>query len=111
MPNDETILTLPIQKIYFDEILAGRKTVEYRNVTQRMTSMLFKVEKRILKVHYYRPGLAVFADIARIVKIPTPDWIRELEIEFGAETYAIHIKRPRLSMNGRDTANTIPSPF
>ena len=37
------MLTLPIQKQWFDEILAGTKTIEYREIKPYWTSRFLKV--------------------------------------------------------------------
>ena len=41
--KDNTMLTLPIKKQWFDEILAGTKKIEYREIKPYWTSRLLKV--------------------------------------------------------------------
>lgn len=87
-------LTLRIKRIYFDQILSGEKTVEYRDAKpfyDRMLNQDTKAPITKLRLHYQRERM-LECDVAGVALVPTPDWFKLEDdgIEFGANTYAIH---------------------
>ena len=62
--NKEETLYLPIKQVYFDEIIAGMKKAEYREIKEGITAnrYLLKDEngKYVLQSRSYRIGQRIF---------------------------------------------------
>lgn len=94
-------LTLRIKRVYFDQILSGEKTVEYRDVKPFYERLLQKPNAAPitkLRLHYQRKRM-LECDVGGIANVPTPEWFKLEDdgIEFGPRTFAIHgLKNARL---------------
>jgi hypothetical protein len=65
-------ITLRIKRRYFDEILAGTKTVEYRDAKPFYDKMLTRAGIKYLKLHYQQPR-QLLCEVRGIIKQRTPD--------------------------------------
>lgn len=61
-PNKENTLYLPIKQIYFDEIVAGTKTIEYREVKEGFTANRYLIKDPVTK---YKLNPAVVTNYSR----------------------------------------------
>ncbi len=91
-------VTLRIKRVYFDQILSGEKTIEYRDC-KAFYERLFRdvTTLKTLTLHYQR-ARKLRADIVAITRIKTPDFFKDEGdgIEFGSHTFAIIVRNARL---------------
>lgn len=67
--------TLRIKKVYFDQILEGTKTVEWRSFTP-FYQRIFSRQPTRLRLHYQQPRV-LEADILRIDVVDKPESMRD----------------------------------
>jgi hypothetical protein len=94
--------TLRIKRVYFDQILSGEKSIEYRDVKPFYERMFERnASIKTLTLHYQR-GRKLICDVIAVHRMPTPDWFADENdgIVFGPETYAIHVRNARLIAQG-----------
>lgn len=89
MSNKPKIITLRIQKKYFDRIVAGEKKCEYRDA-RPYYDYLFQEPVDYLKLHYQGKEKLIIK-VEKIEKIPTPEHLQNSNIKFGSSVYAIHL--------------------
>lgn len=65
---------LVIQKKYYDQILSGEKTVEWRGVN-RATKYLLDTDHTHIAFHYYRKNRLI-CEIKKIRYVKTPDRLK-----------------------------------
>lgn len=90
-------ITLRIKKKYFDLILDGQKTIEYRAQKFYYTRMFQRGDDiKTLTLHYQSPR-KLRADVVSIRLIETPLWILEDgSFDIGPFCYAIALINPKL---------------
>lgn len=68
-------ISLRIKKIYFDAIMRGEKTAEYRSVTARYRAMLIKDPKITEITFHYQSADRLTCKVKSIKEIKRPDFI------------------------------------
>lgn len=88
------IVAMPIKRKYFNQILDGSKTVEYREVKPYWTSRLVGRDVSILRLTagYRKTSPSLIVGVTRIERIPSPPTVKSL----GKEVYAIHLGKADL---------------
>lgn len=93
-----TTITLLIKKFYFDKILSGEKTFEYRSVTPYYEN-LFASNPTHVRMHYQKHRHLLF-EMSSLEIIDTPEEIKESarlrNFEIGERVFKIGISNPRL---------------
>lgn len=87
-------LTLRIKKVFFDQILDGSKTKEYRSDTEYYRSLFAKKPKR-LKLHY-QGGKSILADIRGIRRINKPKRLQNSPYVTTEKVFVISLSDPKL---------------
>jgi ASC-1-like (ASCH) protein len=82
-------LTLRIKKKYFDLILSGEKTIEYRDF-KPYYQRIFQKKYDYLRLHY-QSSRSLIIKIEGVRKIKTPKFILATGIEFSNHCYAIKL--------------------
>lgn len=96
-------ITLRIKRRYFDDILTGRKKVEYRDYKDYYKKLFKdKTGAKTLTLHYQQKRKLVcqIVDIKRLslreARKLTPEEFTNDDVTFGRYLFAIYIKRPHL---------------
>jgi hypothetical protein len=93
MKLDKDILFLTIKKKWFDKILSGEKTIEYREVKNYYINKFKKDYKKILlQAGYSKQSPRLMADILEI-RIETAYIPNEL---FNNQYFCIYLQNPKL---------------
>lgn len=90
-------VTLRIKRRYFDEILSGAKSVEYRDA-RPFYDRTFAETPATLTLHYQRERV-LRADVVSVSRIPRPAFFSLEDAEEtgqGTHVYAIVLRSPRL---------------
>lgn len=92
---DKNILFLTIKKHWFDEILSGRKTEEYRQIKKYYINKFInkKYNKILLQAGYSKTSPRLIADIISIEVGK-----RQFDL-FEFEVFVIKLKNPNLTTN------------
>lgn len=88
-------INLRIKKIYFDQILSGEKTSEYRRDDPYFQKMLFKKHYKTITFHY-QIEKRLQCDILQIKKIKNPLLKQKLPFLMTKMVFEIRLKNPRL---------------
>lgn len=92
-------VTLRIKKTYFDRILRGEKTVEYRDA-KPFYDRLFSGRRVKTLILHYQSSRQLAVDVVSVRKVRTPKRLKESAIPFGSKVYAIKLGRSRLLKRG-----------
>jgi hypothetical protein len=87
-------LTTTIKKIYYNQILSGEKTVEYRSIKPYYRGVADGTVKT-LRLHYYDASRYLLVDIESVAKVRCSKALRDSGIDFTGTVYAIHLTNPR----------------
>lgn len=87
-------LNLTLKRQYFEEILAGTKTIEYRICTPYYDEK-FNSQRQwgTVEFHYYTSRKLV-CDVLKVEKIPKPEHLQDSVYLKGTHCWAIHLANP-----------------
>jgi ASC-1-like (ASCH) protein len=92
---EKRVVTMTIKKIYFDQILEGKKTVEYRDFKDYYIRKFEGLGPTHIRLHYLGDKM-LEAKVANIRVIKPPAFLRESGVDFGNRVFAIELKTPKL---------------
>lgn len=88
-------MTLRIKKVYFDQILSGEKTIEYRDVKPFYVRIFSNHEIKQLKLHY-QSSRQMTVEVVKITQIKTPRFLLDTGIPFSSKVFEIKLTNPKL---------------
>lgn len=86
--------TLRIKKVFFDQILDGSKTKEYRDAKD-FYDRLFAIVPDELLLHYQK-GRKLRVQVRGLRRIKTPKRLKNSICGFGSHVYCISLGKARL---------------
>lgn len=93
------MVVLRIKRVYFDAIMSGTKTREYRKQSSYYDRLLARVPRpSLLKLHYQCRERQLIADIIAINLIDCP-WHLKREEGWTEKVYEIKLRHPRYVTN------------